>query len=99
MTLIVTYRLVGVIRFPFYCRTIHKNYRVSSALFVAIFQGLTEIFIRSAIKGQRAYFVIYIHLMSLRPPQMNQELLLPTVNVEMETEWVPLKYEQQKLKG
>ena len=40
MTLIVTYRLVGIIRFRFYCRTIQKNYRVSSALFVAIFQGL-----------------------------------------------------------
>ena len=50
MTLIVTYGLVGIIRFRFYCRTIQKNYRVSSALFVAIFQGLPEIFIRSALK-------------------------------------------------
>ena len=50
MTLIVTYRLVVIIRFRFYCRTIHKKFRVLAALFVTIFQGLPEIFIRSAIK-------------------------------------------------
>ena len=44
MALIVTCRLVGIIRLiRLYCRTIQKKYRVSSALFVAIFQGLLEI--------------------------------------------------------
>ena len=42
MTLIVTYRLVVIIQFRFYCRTIHKKYRVLAALFVTIFQGLPE---------------------------------------------------------
>ena len=37
--------------------------------------------------------------MSLRPPWMNQEKLLLTVNVKMEIEWIPRKYQQQKLKG
>ena len=50
MTLFVTYRFVGIIRFRCYCRTIQKHYRASTALLVAIFQGLPEIFIRSAIK-------------------------------------------------
>ena len=56
MTLIVTYRLVVIIRFRFYCRTIHKNYRVSSALFVAIFQGLPEYFYKKRYQGLACLF-------------------------------------------
>ena len=56
MTLIVTYRLVGIVRFRFYCRTIQKNYRVSSAFVCCYFPGATKNLYKKRFKGLACLF-------------------------------------------
>ena len=55
MTLIVTYRLVVIIRFRFYCRTIHKNI-VSWLLCLLLFPAATRNFYKKRYQGLACLF-------------------------------------------